>query len=386
MEEQTETKIETPVEKIDVLEIVGRMMKMWPAGGEAPTAERLLEDLPPEAIMGPKRDRDGNVLRTADANMTGYKPAYVIKAAVERLGAGGWIEYCTMGPEADCYLSKSAADARKPDGISISCHMIIWFPALNVFKQSIGSGAAPVRGDYERSLSDATKAAQTNARKRAMALIGIGWRGYTDDMSPDAADDDPPVLPGRPQEQKKYTPPAPSKPTAPAAQSAPAAKAPAPAAKAPAPPAPAKPTSPAKEPETFADAAKAAAEPQAPAVDPQGVEAAFQDVLELLAEDGLIAKTEKGIAWFRARAQDFGFFDQGGTEESKVKLIERMNSIHDDRLRKLHARYRAIFGEDEAGRRAWMKKVIGKDSTAACTTQERIRLLAELADLAKERT
>lgn len=362
-EEQTETKTETPVEKIDVLAIVREMMAMWPAGGEAPTAERLLEDLPAEAIMGPKRDRDGNVLRTADANMTGYKPAYVIKAAVERLGPGGWIEYCTMGPEADCYLSKQAADAKRPDGISISCHMIIWFPALNVFKQSIGSGAAAVRGDYERAVSDATKAAQTNARKRAMALIGIGWRGYTDDMSPDDHGDEPPVLPGRPQEQKKYTPPAPSKPTATTPQSAPAAKAP-PATQEP--------------PRTFADAANAAAGPD--------YEQAFGDVFELLASDGVISRSEKGQKWFRDRAAEWGFFGGPADGGAKVQLKERAEALHLEKLGQLHAAYKEIWGADENVRRDWLEKMTGKRSTADCTLNERIYALAKIADLRREKS
>jgi len=358
MEEQTETKTETPTEQIDVLEIVGRLMATWPPGGEAPTAERLLEDLPPEAIMGPKRDRNGNVLQTADANMTGYKPAYVIKAAVERLGAGGWIEYCTMGPEADCYLSKSAADARKPDGISISCHMIIWFPALNVFKQSIGSGAAAVRGDYERAVSDATKAAQTNARKRAMALIGIGWKGYTDDMSPDAAEDDPPAgLPGRPKGPQKYQPPLSSKP--------PASSKPAPA------PAP-------EAPRTFADAANAAAGPD--------YEQAFGDVFELLASDGVISRSEKGQKWFRDRAAEWGFFGGPADGGAKVQLKERAEALHLEKLGQLHAAYKEIWGADENARRDWLEQKTGKRSTADCTLNERIYALAKIADLRREKS
>lgn len=356
------------IEQKEIMETAATLKSMFGGGrSESPeTWKKLLEDLPAEAIMGPKRDRDGNVLRTADANMTGYKPAYVIKAAVERLGAGGWVEACWMGEPTDVYLSRAAADAKRPDGVAVECYMLIYYPGLDTFRQAGGSGAQAVRGDHVKAVIDAQKAAQTNARKRCMALIGIGWKGYTDDMSPDDHGDEPPILPGRPKEPQKYQPPLSSKP--------PASSKPAPA------PAP-------EPPRTFADAANAAAGPQAPAVD-QGVEAAFQDVLELLAEDGLVAKTEKGIAWFRARAQDLvGFFDQGGPgmEERKVKLIERMNKIHEDRNRKLHARYREVFGEDEAGRRAWMKKVIGKDSTAACTTQERIRLLAELVEVAKGR-
>jgi hypothetical protein len=359
MENETETKNETPVEKIDVLEIVGRMMAMWPAGGEAPTAERLLEDLPPEAIMGPKRDRDGNVLKTADANMTGYKPAYVIRAAVERLGACGWVEYCTMGPETDVYLSKSAAEAKRPDGIGISCHMVIWFPGLNTFRVSLGSGATAVRGDYERAISDATKAAQTNARKRAMALIGIGWKGYTDDMSPDDHGDEPPVLPGRPQEPKKYTPPAPPvKPAQAAAKPAPA---------------------PAPEPvRTFADAANAVAGPD--------YDQAFGDVFELLASDGVISRSEKGQKWFRDRAAEWGFFGSDASGGAKVQLKERAEALHLEKLGQLHAAYKEIWGADEAARRDWLEKMTGKRSTADCTLNERIYALAKIADLRREKS
>lgn len=359
MENETETKTETPVEKIDVLEIVGRLMAMWPPGGEAPTAERLLEDLPPEAIMGPKRDRDGNVLKTADANMTGYKPAYVIRAAVERLGAGGWVEYCTMGPETDVYLSKSAAEAKRPDGIGISCHMVIWFPGLNTFRVSLGSGAAAVRGDYERAISDATKAAQTNARKRAMALIGIGWKGYTDDMSPDDHGDEPPVLPGRAKEEKKYTPPAlPSKPSPSASKPAPAPV-----------PEPAR---------TFADAANAAPGPD--------YDQAFGDVFELLASDGVISRSEKGQKWFRDRAAEWGFFGSDASGGAKVQLKERAEALHLEKLGQLHATYKEIFGADEDARRNWLEKTVGKRSTADCTLNERIYALAKLADLRREKS
>lgn len=313
--------------------------------------------------MGPKRDRDGNVLKTADANMTGYKPAYIIKAAVERLGPGGWMEYCTMGPETDVYLSKSAAEAKRPDGIGISCHMVIWFPTLNTFKVSLGSGAAAVRGDFERSLSDAVKAAQTNARKRALALIGIGWKGYTDDMSPDAADDDPPVgLPGRAKEERKYTPPAPSKPTNPVkTQDTKPAPAPAP-----------------EPPRNFADAANAAPGPD--------YEQAFQDVFELLASDGVISRSEKGQKWFRDRASEWGFFASEADVAAKVQLKEKAEALHLEKLGQLHATYKEIFGADENARRNWLEKAVGKRSTADCTLNERIYALAKLADMRREKS
>jgi len=352
---ETEQKTETTVEKIDVLEIVKKLMAIWPAGGEAPTAERLLEDLPPEAIMGPKKGRDGKPLTTADANLTGYKPAYVIRAAVERLGAGGWVEYCTMGPEADVYISKSASESGKPDGIGISCHMVIWFPALNTFRVALGSGAAQMWGDYEKALSDAVKAAQTNARKRAMALIGIGWKGYTDDMSPDSHADEPPVgLPGRPQKEKKYTPPAPqAKPAQAAAKPAPAPV-----------PEPAR---------TFADAANAAPGPD--------YDQAFGDVFELLASDGVISRSEKGQKWFRDRAAEWGFFGSDASGGAKVQLKERAESLHLEKLGQLHAAYKEIWGADEVARRDWLEKTVGKRSTADCTLNERIYALAKLADL-----
>ena len=348
-----ENEQKTEVEKIDVLEIVKQLMAIWPAGGEAPTAERLIEDLPAEAIMGPKRDKDGNVLKTADANMTGYKPAYVIRAAVERLGAGGWVEYCTMGPETDVYLSRNAAEQKKPDGIGVSCHMVIWFPTLNTFRVALGSGAAAVRGDYEKSLADATKAAQTNARKRALALIGIGWKGYTDDMSPDDHADEPPMMPGRPKDPaKRYEPPKPSAPPAP------------------------KPTP------RVEDLPRTEEIPtlgQAMAAGDE-IEQAFQDVVALLVEDGVISSGDKGIGWFRDRARDWGFFDSTGDGGAKVQLIEKTREVHADKLKSLHAGYKEVFGDNEAGRRAWMKELVKKDSTADCTLNERIYLSAKLAD------
>jgi len=341
--------------KLEVLKFLVETFGIPEDKRNAPSFDLLRAPLPEEAKMPPKAGVDG-----FDKKMVGYKGIYVTMAANDRLGVGGWVEVPIWEKEFDCILP----GPKKTPGIGVDVELVTYFPHLHRATFGVGTGQGQ---DY----GDARKAAVTTARKRALADIGIGWDGYTEHTGQaidpldiemqghgPAKTNQPPLAP--PRREERYNPPKP---------------APAPAQK---------PASPAREPETFADAANAAADPQAPASD--HVEAAFQDVLELLAEDGLVAKTEKGIAWFRARATDFGFFDGGGSGESKVKLIERMNGIHKDRNKKLHARYRAVFGEDEAGRRAWMKQVIGKDSTAACTTQERIRLLAELADLAKERT
>lgn len=349
------------IEQKEIMETAATLKSMFGGGrSESPeTWKKLLEDLPAEAVLGPKRDARGEVLKTADAKMTGYKPAYVIAAAVERLGAGGWVEACWMGEPTDVYLSRAAADAKRPDGVAVECYMLIYYPGLDTFRQAGGSGSQAVRGDHVKAVIDAQKAAQTNARKRCMALIGIGWKGYTDDMSPDAADDDPPVLPGRAKEEKKYTPPAaPAKPAQAAAKPAPA---------------------PVPEPvRTFADAANAAPGPD--------YDQAFGDVFELLASDGVISRSEKGQKWFRDRAAEWGFFGSDASGGAKVQLKERAEALHLEKLGQLHAAYKEIFGADENARRDWLEKMTGKRSTADCTLNERIYALAKIADLRREKS
>ena len=146
-----------------------------PCGGVAPTPAELLADLPAEAVAGPKVDAAGNPLRTWDAELTGYLPAYVWKAAVERLGPGGWSELPIWSEPRSIYLTRRAQEAGVPDGIEVDVTLVVWFPALRAVRVTAGTGKGA-------NVGDAKKAAKTSALKRALAEVGIGWRGYTDTL------------------------------------------------------------------------------------------------------------------------------------------------------------------------------------------------------------
>lgn len=311
----------------------------------------LLAVLPAEAIMKPKAGAKG-----FDANMVGYKGIYILKAAIERLGPGGWVEVPIYGSIFDATL------ANGKEGIGVNVELVVYFPGLHrgVFAAGTGDG---------QDLGDAQKSACTTARKRAMMEIGIGWDGYTEHTGRedplDAGMQGPgpqitgaPPLPGRAKEEKKYTPPAaPAKPAQAAAKAQTAAPEP---------------------PRTFADAANAAAGPD--------YEQAFGDVFELLASDGVISRSEKGQKWFRDRAAEWGFFGSAADGAAKVQLKERAEAIHLEKLGQLHAAYKEIFGADEDARRNWLEKMVGKRSTADCTLNERTYALEKLADLRREKS
>lgn len=152
-----------------------------PNGVGAPNVAELLADLPAEAVAGPKTDASGNPLRTWDAELTGYLPAYVWKAAVERLGAGGWSEIPIWDEPRSIYLSRRAQEAGVPDGVEVDVTLVVWFPSLRAIRVTAGTGKGT-------NIGDAKKAAKTSALKRALAEVGIGWRGYTDTLR---SDDEP---------------------------------------------------------------------------------------------------------------------------------------------------------------------------------------------------
>ena len=66
------------------LEVLEKLVEMFRRGEISPvSAEVLLADLPPEALSGPKTDAQGNVIRSWDADLTGYDAPYVLAAAIE---------------------------------------------------------------------------------------------------------------------------------------------------------------------------------------------------------------------------------------------------------------------------------------------------------------
>ena len=333
---------------MNVLETLERLVAMFKMG-ELPAidTEELLRELDDAAISKPKAGAAGFT-----AEMVGYKAAYLFSAAVARLGPNGLVDVPLWGEFRDCTLPG------KIPGVEVTCELVCYFPTLHTARIVSATGRGK---DY----GDAMKAATTTARKRALALVGIGWIGYTDEIGGSARPEDmdgerakAPPLPGRAAEDKKWTPPAtttkaPPKP----AEKEKEEKKPIPA------------------PQNFADAANAAAG--------QDYETAFLDVFELLTEDGVISRSEKGQSWFRDRAQDWGFFSGTADGAAKVQLKEKAEALHLAKLGQLHAAYKDQFGADEKARRDWLEKTTGKRSTKDCTLNQRIYAAAKLADMKK---
>ena len=157
-----------------IKEAIETLVAIAPYRGGGPEVKDLLADLPAEAIAGPKTDARGEPLHTYDAELTGYLPAYVWRAAVERLGPGGWVDFPIWEEPQRCTLARGASE---PDGWEQSVILVVWFPTLGAVRVQAGTGRAKVLGD-------ARKAAKTSALKRALAEVGIGWRGYTDTLTP----------------------------------------------------------------------------------------------------------------------------------------------------------------------------------------------------------
>lgn len=160
---------------MDKMQVLKDLVEMFRRGEIAEVSpEVLLADLPAEALSGPKTDAQGNVLRSWDADLTGYDAPYVLAEAVRRLGAGGWVDMMIYGEPRDGYISRRAMESGQPDGVEIDGECVMYFPTLHTARMSAGTAC-------QKTLGDAKKAVQTMCRKRALASIGIGWRGYTDD-------------------------------------------------------------------------------------------------------------------------------------------------------------------------------------------------------------
>jgi hypothetical protein len=200
------------------IEILEKLVTMFQGnGGKAPETALLMADLPDEAISN-------RIEGVADwkAELSGYKAGYVLKAAIERLGPGGWSDVAIYSEPLDAFLTKAAARDNAPDGVLVNCDLVVYFPGLN--KGCVTSGT----GDGA-TLADAKKAARTTALKRALAEVGIGIRGYLGDLSDERGkgprpedipgNGPPPPAPvpqsSRPAAQRPTTPPPapPAKPT-----------------------------------------------------------------------------------------------------------------------------------------------------------------------------